>query len=569
MKHLLLRLDKLLAALIAVVFFTPLCLTVFFCCWTTPLPHTEWLRNETLVGMKASEAHVPLSWSTVRSGSYQSAAAARFNENFAGRELLIRSTCETWYRLFKRSPLSSIAISLGRDDFVFQDYYLQEYCLTRTSAEQLEPLVRDMRRLQDACEHFGVAFLLLITPSKAAIMPEYIPPAWLRRYDLRPRAYHQLVPLLTKHGIHFVDGHALTAQAKAHAPAPIFPKGGIHWGEYGAWVTTNALVAALEAQGKSLKSIQHFLPYVTDEPEGEDADVVSLMNLVVPWRYPVARMKIEGSPGFPGRPLNATIIGGSFATQVARQLSACGQFSEVEIFNYYKKFKWSVVDGIINLARMPVNEVDFDREILATDCLVLEANEAALAIKGPHHLITFVDDALKHIANGLPARRDFLYEHRISYLPYQWGQELSFRARDTSFSAHQDCLTGFSGFEELAAWTKGPVATVRLSTPTATRDLLLEAEVIALLHPEKLPVQHAKVFVNGHPIGEWHFADGERARRKLVIPKEALDESGMLVLRFEIARPVTPASLGMGNDFRALGLLFSTLKLSEASPQPD
>ncbi len=177
--------------------------------------------------------------------------ANRFDQSFVGREWLIRLTCEAWYRLFNGSPLKAAPLTLGKDNFIFEDFYLEEYCVTRTPRECLAPVVRDVKRLQDDCEHRGIGFVFMITPSKAAIFPEKIPRAWLQRYDSRPRGYDNFLPLLQGSRIHFVDGHALTVQAMKESSVPVFPKGGTHWNPYAAWKTSNAVIASLQRPGQT------------------------------------------------------------------------------------------------------------------------------------------------------------------------------------------------------------------------------------------------------------------------------------------------------------------------------
>ena len=401
--------ERLLTALVVVVFFVPLALHAFFLFWTSPIPRTAWLRNETLVGLRSGQTAASFSWKRVRSGDYQKDLAEQFNGGFHGRELLIRATCEMWYRMFRRPGPGDLKVTLGRDDFIYQDSYLKEYCRQRPSKAQLEPFVRDLRRLQDACDRAGIAFVFLLTPSKAAILPDHIPSAWMKLSDPRPRAYDHLVPLIKESGVRFVDGHALTVQSMAAAPAPVFPKGGIHLGSHGVWVITNAVIAALQAQGKPARLIEHERLWVSMTPEGTDADLMELMNLIVPWRYPVTRMEMkppreESSPG-----LNCTIIGGSFAEQVWSQMGGSGQFSRIDNFFYYTEGKFSRLGRDHRTVRTDVGDVDFDREIFSADCMVLESNEQALDMTGPDHLKKFLADALRHLENAPPVRSPALH----------------------------------------------------------------------------------------------------------------------------------------------------------------
>lgn len=512
--------------------------------------------------------HVTRSWSTLRTGQYQASLAHQFNSNFAARELLIRLTCESWYRLFRQSPLAS-GIVLGKEDCLFTDYHLAKYCLLRTSTAQLEPVVSKLRSLQEACDKVGTSFTVLITPSKASIQPENIPAPWFQRYDPRPRAYDQFVPLLTKHGVRFVDGHALTLEAKRHEPAPVFPKGGIHWGSPSAFATAQALVNALQSHGKLLKPLEHGPISLSNRPRGDDADLLGLMNLVRPWRYPVASLQVRPSEKLPGNPgFNATFIGGSFTTAVAGHLSASGQFAEVDSFFYYKQDKKCFMNGELKLLKSPVPQVDFDREIFASDFLIMEINESFLDFTDDSYVIPFIDDALSHLKSWNGVRLPFLRESE-QHMAYRPGRKISFRADDHPFGQARSCLSGFADCEAAATWTQGPVATLKLSLPPPKHDLRLDANVGAFIHLPQLPAQIVQVHANDQWLGEWKITDPGETRRQAIIPKEFVGTSGKLTLRFDIANPTSPASLGIDEDHRKLGIWFSRLKLSEVTNSPD
>ena len=484
----------------------------------------------------------------------------RLNVDFFGRDFLIRWTSETWFRIFHTCAAKSANITVGNNDWLFENNYLQEYCLYRVTTNDLEPLVKDLQRMQEVCDRLNIAFALLVTPSKAAICPEAIPSEWMQRYDPRPRAYDLFIPLLKQHGVRFIDGHALTLQAKANAPAPVFPKGGIHWGQYAALLTTNALIAELDAQGKSVAPIACRPVPVEVKSVIEERDLLRLMHLAIPWRYPIAKMEI--TPQWLGkskRP-NMAVIGGSFMWRIIHQLNATEQFSEIDGYCYYRLYKICNFDmdkGPTGLVREPTGDVDFAREIYGADCLVLEVNEAV--IPGANHLKTFLREALDHVpAND--ERKPFLYE---SFQPYRWGESLSFRASDAA-SWKKPSLIGFVPFGKHSTWMQGLTASLRLSVPPTSRDLLLKAQVKAPISLPNLPQQNLRILANGIPAGEWRFTDDKSTSREVTIRKECLGENGQLVLGFEVIRPESPTNKETSRKSPDLGLSFESLVITEA-----
>ena len=109
----------------------------------------------------------------------------------------------------------------------------------------MDSWVKEIADLQYLLTRKGVAFLLLITPSKAAIYPEYIPRNLCRARPSIKRDYDSFVPLLDRHRINYVDGHVITQQATQIEKALLFCQGGLHWNNLGAYYTARAVIDEL------------------------------------------------------------------------------------------------------------------------------------------------------------------------------------------------------------------------------------------------------------------------------------------------------------------------------------
>lgn len=384
--------------LIGVLVFSPLGLTLLNHAWPQAFPLAKWLRNETLQGFIRESASPSLSAASVGDAGWQRGVAANFNHNFAGREFLIRLTCEGWYRVFRRSPLATVDVVLGTDDFIFSENLLRTHCLVRTEPGTWDSLGRRLRELQEACVRRDIAFVLVISPSKEAVMPERVPAPWKRLCDPRPRPYYDFVQAMREHGVRYVDAHALAVQERQNLKGEVFPKGGIHWGQEIALTAGNAVLTEWRAQGLKVEPMEHEELIMTDMPVGEDSDMMALMNLAIPWRYSVVQVPIRKS-GEPGVKRHAVVVGGSFMHRTAVQLSASGQFSKVDHFFYYDLEKQSYVDGGLADRRRLAGKLDFAKEVFAADCLLLEINEDGMNPVSSAYLASFVDDALRHLGN--------------------------------------------------------------------------------------------------------------------------------------------------------------------------
>jgi hypothetical protein len=549
-----------------------LCLPLTLTIWSRqpdPPALLEWLweRNLTLVGVETKRPAVELSLPNVLKGHYQREYASGFDREFVPRGVFIRLTCELDFQLFRTCALKSAAITVGREGWLFHTDYLKEYCLLRPPRKLMENLVKDLHGLHQQCQDRGVAFAVVVTPSKAAIYPEYLPAAWQARYDQRRRCYGRFVSLLRSSGIPYVDGHQLTLAAKTDAPAPVFPKGGTHWSAYAALITTAAAVEALRKQGKPLSPLRYERLQVLDVPMGtnpvprtSDADVYNLMNLAIPWHYPIAWPTIKRLPAKEGEKLTVALVGGSFSDSILQQLDASGQFAEINFYRYYNLVKWTFYSGEPRIAALPVTSVDVEREIFGADCLILEVNEEWLPSQ--HHLNLVCAEARAVADRPLEPKPKFRYE---SYQEYVLGTDIPLKGkRPLPIDPY---LTGFSPAEPDLTWTDGPEATLRLVIQPPDAELVLDADVWAIGGHPLLPEQNAEVFANDIPVGKWRFTKEEIERQKAVIPKEAIGTSGRLVLRFVIAEPRSPRQLGIGADDRQVGLAFSRIRISAAEFQ--
>jgi hypothetical protein len=66
---------------------------------------------------------------------------------------------------------------------------------------------------------------------------------------------------------------------------------------------------------------------------------------------------------------------------------------------------------------------------------------------------------------------------------------------------------------------------------------------------------------NDRVVGTWTFTNGEPTERRLQIPRSVLEDSQDLRLAIHVESPMSPMELGIANDPRHLGIVFSDLKL--------
>jgi hypothetical protein len=163
--------------------------------------------------------------------------------------------------------------------------------------------------------------------------------------------------------------------------------------------------AVLAGQNKRAEPIELLGSSVDMRPEGEEADLAELMNTATTWRYPVEKLRIKPSARPPSERMTAAMIADSFGWSVLHVLQDSKQFSEIGFFFHYWRSKTAVTEKRWERVREPATPIDFQREIFAADCLILEINE--ITALGPNHITGFLKDALANLPDPTAARPKF------------------------------------------------------------------------------------------------------------------------------------------------------------------
>jgi len=354
-----------------------------------------------LQGVQVVSERPSLTWDTWLSGKFQSKFDKWFGQNFGLRGFLIKTSNQIHYSVFRDSMLHGEGIIVGKDDQLLGKQYIESY-LQYAPPEDLTASVRALANLQKLLKDREIGFVLLITSSKESIYPEYIPDDFLARKHFEPGAnYHNFVSLLNTHKINYVNGRTILEAQKRQQNYPIFPHGGYHWNNLGAYFVTKALLKELDQiLGKPLVDIE-LSNIATDYlPTGSDRDLVDLLNVwVPPDKYLAVHPQIVNLTGFETYSPRLLIEGGSFCYQILDILKQTSKIQDLTYYNYYAyRLNYSDKQNVVPL---PLGTIDWEQDVFNRDAIILELNE--LYITGNPDLLAsgFVKDAIiKLEANG-------------------------------------------------------------------------------------------------------------------------------------------------------------------------
>ncbi|GJL53883.1 MAG: hypothetical protein NPIRA02_10150 [Nitrospirales bacterium] len=312
--------------------------------------YRPYVAVQPLQGVAVSSApQVALNWQNWLSGEYQTQIEAWLNTHIGFRSVMVRLANQLTYTVFRQSVQwkEGTRVLLGKDDWLFEGLSVRAYQWPgwRTNAE-LEEAVQQLATLQQLMmEKRNLPVALVLAPSKPHIYPEYMDSTHQqKRMNVEASVfsdYQRIVPLLEKQNIVFSDGPAILTRLKDVQEHPFFPKSGMHWNDYAAFLVLQDLRERVNPKLHKPLSLPEITGFEKRSPEREDTDLAKLMNiyttheLITDEMYPLVK-RPHVSPDQQPRVL---IVGDSFSYQLAYALKHYGMCREVNVYDYFQTLR--------------------------------------------------------------------------------------------------------------------------------------------------------------------------------------------------------------------------------------
>ena len=368
---------------------------LFSLCLALPLVQmlTGFPPDYTLQGVETAVARPPVTLAGWWNGTLQAELDTWINQRIGLRGFLVRTANQFNYTLFGELPVRrGTQVLLGREGFLYEKVYVDAFNANGQRGEaELRDVSASTRRLQDRLARDGIAFLLVIAPSKAEIYPEFLPPeADVAGRSGRRSNYQNIIGFLRQDGVNLVDAHELFLQWKGVPDAPLlFAKGGTHWNEYGAARIVEQITGRLrELTGKDLPAARITGSVTNRTIAGADNDLAELLNLwsgrplAGPQVHPVAETMAGGHAP------DILFIGDSFVFTLTNFMDRQGLYRKRDTYYYYnRRYFYPEAPN----APLEKRQLDLLAEIRGRDAIVVEVGEYWL----PRIGFGFVRDLLR------------------------------------------------------------------------------------------------------------------------------------------------------------------------------
>jgi alginate O-acetyltransferase complex protein AlgJ len=330
----------------------------------------------------------PLTFDALLSGETQKAISINLGRSLPIFPITVRAKNQFLFSLFGASGAANIVI--GKNDQLYEKPYIDEFCGRNgaTDASRIDKWADQVREIATTLEGQGKKFVYLISPSKAAQYPQYLP-AGLACRGLVNGAKDKLAPYraaLDARHIRYVDGAGLMGAEQHNYSIDFFPRGGTHWNLLGAALSVREMSRVLE---DSPFGAFDFDWREAPEALGTDRDLLDLLNLLWPDpRYPTAIIERRGAVGNCERAPRALALGGSFLQEINSVLTQAPCPPEIDywfymrtITNDYELVRFHKLAGdVSNGERLRGGVDELRANVARADIVVLEENEGIISL---------------------------------------------------------------------------------------------------------------------------------------------------------------------------------------------
>ena len=270
--------------------------------------------------------------------------------------------------------LGSATVIMGKSGCLFENGYINElYGYSPKYADetdaQLQARVAELKAIQSALLARGCQCMVVITPSKASMMTQYIPDWYMAKFTPAPdyvRPYIRFMQFLADASVNFIDSETVY---KSVGLTDAFCKTGTHWNKMAAFETVSAMISEYETLvGHNTEELKSFGVLKSPDPPGfgnPEQDIFNLLYtgrskagaIVDQWYYYPDVSPVIG----PDRPqIGKTIIqGGSFTGDMIYYLGNYNICSDITSYFYNNNddtnIDWA---GVLNGAALYVMEVN-------------------------------------------------------------------------------------------------------------------------------------------------------------------------------------------------------------------
>ncbi|GAB4133974.1 MAG: sugar O-acetyltransferase [Bacteroidia bacterium] len=305
--------------------------------------------------------------------SFQESFEKWENQHFGYHDVLVRLHHQIEFSLFDTFYVKNLIV--GKEGYLFDYYYVRAANGSDILPDEaVKSLAKKTRVLQDSLKAHGIAFMFLAAPGKGSYHEQYIPEEM--RHTNAPKNIQLFEKHMNAYGVQFINGVQWFEKMKDTLPFSLFPKRGIHWGLYGAYLTADSIQKRNALfTGKDLPDYHLKLCWMLEDLETSDWDAEESMNLLFrlssyPMPYPDYEVKRNDS--IP--PQKLLVIGDSYFWRLYNVWTPQKIYDPIH-FWYYNKQLFIGPDG----PKTPLDTNNVWQQLQQYDAVIIMCTDANLS----------------------------------------------------------------------------------------------------------------------------------------------------------------------------------------------
>ena len=217
-------------------------------------------------------------WDDWFNGEFQKKFEPWFNEQIAGREYLIRFRNQYYFSVFNMAMANGV--TPAKDGVLLDVGYVDAFYGKDFAGEEfLTDRLRKWQRIERGLDSIGVKAFMTLAPGKGSFFEEQFTDFLKDKH--RPTTNYKFIKSWgDENGLRVLDLKSVYHSWNDTSRYPLFPKGGIHWSEYGAAHICDTLRGYIQTvTGRPLQEFWFDIE-LSDAARGADSDIADGMNLL-------------------------------------------------------------------------------------------------------------------------------------------------------------------------------------------------------------------------------------------------------------------------------------------------
>jgi hypothetical protein len=301
------------------------------------------------------------------SGDFQGSYNEYFENNFGFRPWFVKMRNQIKFSFYHEL---SGGIEIGQNNYLYELNYIRAYNgLDYMGDSTILSISDSIKEISDILAKRNIDLIVCFAAGKGSFYPEHFPMQYLNKKSDKTN-YLEFKKILTEKNLHIIDFNEWFVKMKDTSRYILYPKYGIHWSEYGAFIAGDSLLRYVE----KLRNID--LPDLivekietTNRLRSSDYDIAKSLNLI--FQLPSDKMAY---PKFKWNTVNkdtckVIVLSDSFYWQLFNMGWGTIGFASGGFWYY---------NNIAYPANMKISEIDYLKNIYQSQVVILFATEATL-----------------------------------------------------------------------------------------------------------------------------------------------------------------------------------------------